>query len=648
MSSISPPSLWITPASPTVVAQMDRLNHNADRLLNSTRAAVDEMLSIDFANSDLDPSMQFTQDDIDALVARLGPLPDDALTDWSAGLDLSAGDENFTFDQALLDRLTERFPTLLIPQPPEAPPAPEAPADPGAPVDIAPPQRPELQHYDAPDVDLDIPLPQYTDASAAVPFPTLRPIEIPEVPELGLDDIAFQGLTPIFEGATPDLADFSFEEQAYAPTFMAALEEKISAILNGGTGLPPELEYSLYERAREREVELSEREVDQVTNEWAARRYRTPPGPLSRRVDRVRRDASAKISQLNREQFIARHEAELEQLRFALTTSLAAEQALLQQFSDGENRRLQAAQIKVNFAIQMFNAFVSKYQADAALFGVQAQVFRDRLQGELAKLEVYSAQLRGQQLVGELNMQDVQIFAERLRGLQINAEIYRTNIQAYAAQHDAVQSKVEVFRAQLGANAELVNIYNADTRAFSEMVRAQVSREERFNTKANIYARQVDAWKARYDGILAGHQAELENARLQRDAYVADSQRMGAWASAESGRVSALSEKYRSIAAEIGARSEAERSRYAMAMSLATAAMERYKAAYDMLNKNAEVSIQAGIAATNLLLRSRETATGTYAQLAAGMTAAASVNAGISDSSGSSLSYSFSGDLDVN
>ena len=52
-------------------------------------------------------------------------------------------------------------------------------------------------------------------------------------------------------------------------------------------------------------------------------------------------------------------------------------------------------------------------------------------------------------------------------------------------------------------------------------------------------------------------------------------------------------------------------------------------------------------AAAGLHLRKLETAATTLAQLAAGMTSAASINAGISDSSSSSISYSFNGEIEV-
>lgn len=649
MSSMQAPKLWITPASPVVVDQITRLNTKADTLLDSTQQAVDEMLSLSFSQEDLDPAFQWTQDDLDALLNRLGPLPDTEIDDWLRGLDLSAGDEDFVFNQQLLNRLAERFSgSLDLPPLPEAPEAPTAPADPGAPAEITPPTRPDLPHYSAPDLDFDIPVPQYQDATAEVPFPTLRPITLPEVPDLALDGLEFSATRPVFEGQMPDLADFSFENEVYSPTFMAQIQETVARMLGGGTGLPPDVEYAIYERAREREVELGERDVDQAANEWAAKGHRYPAGPYARRVDRARWEASNKVSQMGREQFIAHWQFQLTQLAAGLQTALAAEEALMRIFSDAETRRFQAAQFRVQMATDIFNAMVAKYNADTSLFQAEATILRERIQAELAKLEVFNAQIRGQQLIGELNAQDVQIFAERLRALQVSAEIFRQRIEAYSAQYEAQRNKIEAFRGQLEANNQLVSIYEADTRAFVEMIRAQQVREERFSTKASIYGKEIDAWKTRYEGLLTGYNAQLERARLLRDVYAADSDRLGQWASAESGRVGALSEKYRAIAAEIGARTDLERTHITAALEIARAAIERYRAAADILSKNAETKIQAGLTAANLLLRAHETATTTFAQLAAGMTSAANVNATIGDSSSASLNYNLSGELEIN
>lgn len=645
--SMLAPNMYVTPASPVVVSQIDRLNKNADVLLERADLAVEELQSLTFANVDLDPSMQYTQADLDALIAQLGPLPDIDVTDWTNGLDLSAGNENFVFNAELLQRFREALPEFIIPAVPAAPPTPEAPADPGDPVDPTTPERPSLVDYAAPNIDFGIPVPEYLDYTAQVPFPTLREIVLPTPPTLDIDSIQFEGVSPVFEGTAPDPADFQFANETYIWQLGDQIKASALAQMDGKTGLPAAVEDAIYERAREREVETGERMVQQVNEEWAAKGHRAPAGPLARRVDAARFQAQVKISDLARDQFIEAWRIQIEQYRNGLATALSYEQMSMQLFVQAEDRRLQAVRMKLDLTLAVYNAAISKYNADANIFQVQAQVYRDRFSAELAKVQVFAEQLRAQQLIGELNAQDVQIFAERLRALQINADIYTAQVRGYEARFSAINAQVSVYRAQLESNQTLSNIYESDVRAFGEMVRASLSRQERFRTKADMYGKQIDAWRVTYDGVLEGHKAEVEKARLTRDVYSSNTERLSSWANAETGRIRALTDKYQAIAAEIGARSESERAKYALALSLAEAAITRMKAAADILMKNGEINIQSGLTAAGLMLRAKETATTTLAQLAAGLTSAANVNASISDSSGSSLSYNFSGEVEV-
>lgn len=645
--SMVAPNMYVTPASPVVVAQIDRLNKNADILLERSELAVTDLQSLTFANVDLDPSFQYNDADLASMLDKLGPLPDIDVADWTAGLDLSAGNENFGFNPELLQRFRESMPDLLLPTVPQAGRAPDEPADPGDPVDPDAPARPALRDYDAPNIDFNVPVPEYSDYTAQVPFPTLREITLPTPNLPNIDNIVFGGVTPAFDGNPPDPADFQFVSQDYVWELGEKIKESALAQMDGKTGLPPAVEAALYERAREREMETGDRLVQQASEEWAAKGHRAPAGPLARRVDMARFDAAKKVSELAREQYIEGWRIQIEQYRNGLATALAYEQMSMQLFAQAEERRFQALRMKLDLTLSVYNALISKYNADAGVFQVQAQVYRDRIGAELAKVQVYAEQLRAAQLIGELNQQDVQIFAERLRSLQINAEIYAARVRGYEARFSAINSQVAVYRTQLESNQTLANIYESDVRAFSEMIRANNGREERFRTKGEIYSKKIDAWRTTYEGQLEGYKAEVEKARLTRDIYTSNTDRLQAWATAESGRIRALTDKYQAIAAEIGSRSEAERAKYALALSLAEASITRMKAAADILMKNGEINIQSGLTAANLMLRAKETASNTLAQLAAGMTSAANVNASISDSSGSSLSYNFSGEIEV-
>ena len=649
MSSMVPPGLWVTPASPVVVEQITRLNDKADRLDNLARSAIEDLLSVQVAGADLDPRLSYTDEELEALLAQLGDLPEfDPNTNWLEGLDLSAGNENFVFNPELMQYLGEMLPEFVLPPLGSMPPEPEAPPAPGEPGEIPPPVRPTLVEYEAPDVDLDIAPPVFEDVTSAIPMPVLRPIVLPTLPDINVDDILFEGVTPVFDGTPPDPSDFAFENTNYEGLLLDETKAVILRVFNGETGLPPSVEQALFERAREREVELAERDVEQVRDEWAARGWKMAPAQMQAATNRARRDASAKVSQLNRDQFIENHKERLAMLRDAMTNAMALEDLWTKLFMSAEDRRLQAAKMRLDLALQVFNALVSKYQADAQLLSVQAQVFSQKFQAAQMKLSLYSEQLRAQSLIGDLNEQDIRIFAQQVGALEANARVYSAKVEGYRALFDAINAKVAVYRAQLESNQTLLTGYETDMRGFVEMMRAQAQRDERFRIRADIYGKNMDAWRTRFDVLAAEQNQNFKRADLQRDVYNANTQRVQAFVAGESARINALRDKYASLASEIQSKSEVERSRYQLMLSIAEAKITRYEKAANILLQNGQLNIQNLLTAESLMLRGKETGAQVLAQMAAGYTSAANVNASISDSSGSSLSYSFQGEIDVN
>lgn len=412
-------------------------------------------------------------------------------------------------------------------------------------------------------------------------------------------------------------------------------------------GLPAAVENALFERMREREVEQGERLVEQARDEWAARGYVRPPGPLHAAETRARRATSDAVSAANREQFIEHHRAKLDMLREALSTAMAAETLWSQMFTAAEDRRLQSLRMKLDLQVQVFNAMLSRYQAEASMYAIDAQVFNQKFQAAQAKLALYSEELRAKQLIGTLNEQDVRIFAQRVGALQANADIYRAKVEGVRALYETLDTKVNLYRSQLEANKTLIDGYEADVRAYGTQMQALATEADRYRTRATIFASNVQARRDSLASLIAVQDTHFKRAELSRDVFSTNTERISAFIQGESGRINALRDKYAALSSEISAKSEVERSRYALYMAAANARMARYEAAANMLMKNGEISLQAALQAESLMLRAQETATTTLAQMAAGYTSAANVSASIGDSSSSSLSYSFSGELDV-
>lgn len=635
-------------ANQAVLDQMDRLNGIADGLIDSAQDALGNLQSSYINTAILDPRFFWSDADLDAILNQLGEVPDpDLAGDWLDNVNLPDTGGEFTFNPAVLALLQQQLPEYLMPAAPVLPPLPEEPADPGEPSPILAPSRPTLPEYETPETTVNEPAPTYADFTSSVPIPAMRPIILPTPPTLQLDSIVFDAVPPTFDFDTPTSEITNFTAGTYSPLMLDELKTAILNVLQGGTGLPPELEDALFERAREREAELGAREMDTVRNEFAARGYKYPPGALARRLDRTRSDAATKISQLNRDQFVTRLQLEVEQFRAVLSSAVGLEEMWSNAFIAAERLRMDAVRMQVDFALQLFNAQISKVGAQTAIFTAQAQVFRERIAAEEAKIRAYQSELEAKRIIGELNQQDIAIYAERIKALNVNADIYRSRVEGYVAKFKEVEARVAVFRELLASNRDKVGVYEADVRAMGELIKAQATRDERFQIRASIFSTKTDAVKSRYEAMLSAYNQNFKIAELRRDTFVANGERIKTMIEAESGRIDAIVSRYQAVAAQLSAKSEVEKARYSLLLSFAQAQIERMKAAADILLKNGEINIQSALQAQNLMIRARETAATTLAQLAAGMTAAANVNASISSSYGQSVSYSYSGELEI-
>jgi hypothetical protein len=649
MATYLPLPVTMTDANEVVVEQIDRLNDLADGLIADAEIAANNLATSYINTAILDPRLFWSDADLDAILNQLGTIPDpDLSTDWLDAVNLPGASPEFVFSPAVLALVQQQLPNYVLPAMPSLPPMPTEPDDPGEPTAIEAPERPVLPTYAAPDPTVGEAAPVYTDYTGSIPFPTLRPIDLPPAPALLLSSITFDAVPPTFDLEVPDAAQFTFTPNTYAPLMLDDLKTAILRVLQGGTGLPDEFENALFESAREREAELAYRESDTARNDYSARGYKYPPGMLARRLARVTSDASTKISQINRDRFTARLTMEVEQFRAVIASAIGLEELWTNTFVATERLRFEAAKMQLDFSLQIFNAMVTKLNAEAQLFSVQAQVYRDRLSGEETKVRAYAAELEAKRIIGELNAQDVAIFVQRVQALTANADIYRARVEGYVGKFKEVDARVAIFREQLNSNQTLSSIYESDVRALGAMVDAQKTRDERFQIKAQIFSTKTDAKKVEYDAILANYNQNFKVAELQRDTFVANSERVREIIAAESGRIDAVVKRYQAIEAQISTKSEVEKARYALLLSYAQAQVERMKSAADILLKNGEINIQSALQAQNLMMRGRETGATTLAQLAAGLTAAASVNASISNSYGNTISYGYNGDLEIN
>lgn len=142
----------------------------------------------------------------------------------------------------------------------------------------------------------------FDDASAAMAFYDTKNAELS-----ALIDDAFDKMVGI---AFPDMA-----------LLADAIRWCRHAINQGGTGINPAVETALWERDRSRILKQAERDTASAQEKYARAGWPLPPGAMLHDVAMIRQDSRDKLAAQSREIAIKSFEAELENVKFAITTA---------------------------------------------------------------------------------------------------------------------------------------------------------------------------------------------------------------------------------------------------------------------------------------------------------------------------------------
>ena len=418
------------------------------------------------------------------------------------------------------------------------------PADPGGGF-ITPdrPTGPTLPTYTLDDLDdPDKPLP-----------PDVATITMPTEPEawtppadptlLNIAITPFSGIDPHndwlarLDTAPADLSlaaptPFSYTAPArYSSDLLNAVTEAIRTRLAGGTGLDPVVEQAIWDRARSREAQLAENNINEATRNHSARGFSLPSGALAAQIRDAQRAALAKASEVSRD--IAIKQADLEQtnVQKAIDQGIALEGQLISYASQIEQRAFEAARYLAENAVQVYNAQVEGYRVLIQKYTAYADIYRTLMQSETAKVEAYKAQIDGERAKAEVNkalidqvrarievrQAQIALYKEQVLAAQalieaekIKVEVFGERVRAYVAEVNANTAKVEAFKAKVDSNRALVDIYGVDVQAYSAYTNAlgQAAR-----ARADVYSATVSGYKAKVDAFSARVNAAAEKVR---------------------------------------------------------------------------------------------------------------------------------------
>jgi hypothetical protein len=570
--------------------------------------------------------------------------------------------------QVSLQSTPPRFPLGQIRQPSQAQIAPPSPARFG---DISSLNLPPFEDLplDLNDIDIDVgefsepyrlqrpAAPGPIDTSGEPLRPDVNGITVPAfdvdttVPPLqALDDITIPSFTfptmPTFTAVAPEYevvppsASLDWSEQPYSREILSEVKARVSEMLAGGTGLPPDVEAALFARSRAREDMLAVKQEQEVADQFAAKGFDAPPGMMVRAIDAVREDNRLKASAVNRDLTIKATDVEIENLRFAVTNGIALEQLLINVWNNSAQRAFEAARFRVEADLRLHDSLVAAFNARMQAYQTEVQVFDTRTRAALSVLEGRRIELEGLRVRGELNQQKVAIFNALVEAMRNRIQAYSARVEASKAEADVVRAQIEAYRVDVEAYTQKLSARKLAFDAYEASTRAESALAQGNEAAARAFAATVSAQEAKANVRIRVLQARIE-------AVQASVQKFAALVQAESGRIAAQRDAIQATAAAYGAemgrftaeinRDTADRQ---LAVSVQEANLRNNLAYYEIEVKEYDAQLARIIEVARVQQAALDSAGRSAAQLAAG--AMAAINVGASLSGSASVSDNFS------
>jgi hypothetical protein len=533
--------------------------------------------------------------------------------------DVSVSDASF--DEAPV--FNAPIPVLVFP----APPAETMPAEPGGPPVLAPLTVPTAPVLEYPDV------------------PTLLQLDLPEPPDISIPE--FAGVRPTASIPMP-LNNFALEPTQYSSALLDDVGDTISAMLAGEL-LPGSVAAALRARAyASLDIEES-RAVQTAVEEFAGRGFTEPNGILAKRLSRVRKDAADRRAGLNRDIYIQDQTAAIESRRLAVGQAVALEGMLLQGHHEFMRISLAIEQAQVQIGIDIANLHVAVFTAEMQAYQIDAAVFKTLVEAELAELELYKAQLDGQRLRGEINLQQVQIYEQRIRALLARVEIYKAENDAVRTQAQVQETQIEGYKSTVQAYAERVRARTAVFDGYRARVEAEGAKASAAQAVASIYQSRVQGWSVTQQSKAEQQRVRLGQRDLELRAWTADIERYRADVDAEQRRIASLVQvfgaqvdRYRTDGLIEQMASESNARQFQLLL-------ERARAQVDSQLKAAEIAINQLVQLVAQQIEAQRGIAQTASQLAGSAMSAVNFSAGVSSarnqSQGCSVSTSYSGEI---
>ena len=575
-----------------------------------------------------------------------------------------------TFTQAL-DTSIYSPPTISLTwttiAPPSLPDIPDAPAMPTIAFTVPTGEPTELS-IDLPSITID----DFTEVAPTLTIPTAPTISygsVPTVPSAGtvtvpsaptitmpdaptyltLSTISFAGVDlhedwltdlqnmPAFTLVSPTPYSYALGPE-YASQLLDALKDTLLARLSGGTGLAPAVEQAIWDRARDRETKIAQANEDEISRASEAMGFQLPSGVLAAQLVEARQTYYDKLSELSRDIAIKQADLEQENLKQTIAAGMQLEGQLIDYAYKLEALSFENAKTYADNAVQVYNSSVEGYRALLAGYAQYAANYKTLIDAELSKIEVYKAQLQGEQTKADINSTLVQQYKATIDAGLSQVEIYRAQVGAAQTLIQLEQTKISAAGEQVRAFVAQVNAETAKVEAYKAGVQAQATLVDMYKTKADAFGAKVGAQAEKAKAELARYNALVQAKQSEWEGYKTKVQTEGERIRALGLQSNALLDGYKATTTAIEAESR-------MHTALWETQLKDYEASIQATLQTAKINADVAIQTNNARLDAAKVGAQVYAQLTSSAYSMVHASAGISASGGTSVSYSYGGDV---
>ena len=352
------------------------------------------------------------------------------------------------------------------------------------------------------------------------------PRDVPDAPDLpdegnlvfsDIDRVDFADLDVVMlpEDSSINATDvYAFAEAEYVSTLLDPLKAKLLYDLTyGGYGIDTTDEIALFNRARDREVELALTRIEDAGRGMAARGFPLPPGELSVHIDRAWQDMQNKVSGASRDITLERSKLFVENRQFTIREVKDLEQITMNYWNSVQERALNTAKATAEFAVAVYNAMLAKFKLRFEYAVAQSTEQSQRIQAEAArarseleffrdKIAKYDAELRGL----------VQPFQMRIEAFRAESAAYEVKVRGKV---DPARAKVDLYRARVDENRAAAErkalVFDTGLKKYDVVTRYGVSQEQL----------AVENAKVKLQAAIASLQFNIEAAKFGASNYFA-------------------------------------------------------------------------------------------------------------------------------